>query len=158
MRGSNQIVVLNELRNTLESADFQAAWHSANALIGKLPDPNVRRELLDKSIRTSEMQHAIIHANNVCNFYENIGILVKSGLVQKQPVLEMWAPDIAAQWSVLVPYIALLRRRSPAACEHFEYLAVLSEDWLALRPEGTYPSNMRRAAVPDPWLAEDRKR
>lgn len=155
MRSSNQIVVLNELRKTLEGAEFQAAWHSANALIEKLPDPAFRRELIDRSVRSAGTQSHIVAANNVCNFYENMGMLVKSGLMQRRPVLEMWAPHVASYWTFMGPYIAIMRRRSSGVCEHFEYLAVLSEDFLASHPAGTYPRGVRRAHLHDPWLAED---
>lgn len=155
MNSSNQIVVLNELRNTLEGNEFQAAWYSTRDLIAKLPDAAFRRELLDKSVRSPETQRLIVNANNVCNFYENMGMLVKAGFVQRRPVVEMWAPMISSQWAELRPYIAIARRKESAVSEHFEYLAVLSEDFILSHPSGTYPPGVRRAQLQDLWLEED---
>ena len=155
MNSNNQIVVLHELRNTLEGNEFQTAWYATRDLIARLPDAAFRRELLDRSVRSPETQRLMVSANNVCNFYENMGMLVKAGFVQRQPVLEMWAPNISAQWSELKPYIAIARRRESAVSEHFEYLAVLSEDFISSHPSGTYPPGVRRAQVHDPWLEED---
>ncbi|HEY9179565.1 MAG TPA: hypothetical protein VIO32_02535, partial [Candidatus Baltobacteraceae bacterium] len=61
----------------------------------------------------------------------------------------------AEQWGELAPYIAIARRRDTAVSEHFEYLAVLSQDWLSSHPAGTYPRGARRAQLHDVWLQDD---
>lgn len=39
--------------------------------------------------------------------------------------------------------------------ENFEYLTVLSQDWDAAHPNGSYPSGVRRIDLKDDWLEAD---
>jgi hypothetical protein len=45
---------------------------------------------------------------------------------------------------------------SGALWENFEYLAVLSQDWIAEHPKGAYPEGMRRITLKDGWRDADR--
>jgi hypothetical protein len=44
-----------------------------------------------------------------------------------------------------------------AIYENFEYLAVLSQDWGAKHPDGSYPDNVRRIDVPNRWHDADER-
>ncbi len=55
MRGSNQITALNELRETMETPDFQATSHFVGSeLPAKLRDPAFRYQLVHRFARTDD--------------------------------------------------------------------------------------------------------
>jgi hypothetical protein len=158
-RSSNHIAALNELRETEESPDFQTAQHFViTELPVKLQDPEFRRQYADPSARTIEMRPIISRVNTIGNFYEGMGLLVKTGLVDAQLVIEMYSGNAAASWERLAPMAAIARRRmGKALWENFEYLTVLAEDWNAAHPDGNYPAAMRRIDVKDDWLEADKQ-
>lgn len=93
----------------------------------------------------------------VGNLYEDMGLLVKAGFLDRELAMQMWNVDY--YWGVLAEYTAIARRQGgDDLWENFEYLAVLAEDWDAKHPRGTYPAGMRRKVLSDPWLAADAQR
>jgi Domain of unknown function (DUF4760) len=158
-RSSNHIAALNELRETTETPDFQAARHFVdNELAAKLQDPAFRYQIAVPSARTDETRQFLRWITAIANFYESMGILVKTGLVDANLVLEMWADIAIGAWGGLAPFTAIARRRiGDALLENFEYLTVLAQDWMAAHPKGTYPSNVRRIDVKDEWLDADKQ-
>jgi hypothetical protein len=157
MRGSNQIAALNELRETMETPDFQAASHFVGTeLAAKLQDPAFRYQLMNRLARTDENKLLITKVNSIGNFYESMGLLLKTGLVEQKLVMEMWSSNVAIDWQNLAPVTAMTRRAAgDALWENFEYLAVLSQNWVAAHPKGLYPSGVRRLALDDEWLEGD---
>jgi hypothetical protein len=158
-RGSNQIAAMNELRETFEKADFIDAERFVNAeLSARVQDPAFRYQFANVSARTDETRPLIAKLNTVGNFYEAMGILVKTGLVDGILVLEMWADVICGSWTRLAPIVAIGRRSfGDALWENFEYLSVLSQDWRAAHPHGTYPAGVRRVGLKDEWLEADKQ-
>jgi hypothetical protein len=157
-RTSNQITALNEIRETMESADFQEARHLISAQVAiKLRDPAFRRELADPSARTDETRPFIGKVINMANFYENIGTFVKAGLIDRDLALDLWSGVVIGTWERLAPLVAIVRRRSANLFENFEYLTVLSQDYIAAHPKGAYPAGVRRIEVQDEWLDADRQ-
>jgi hypothetical protein len=156
-RGSNHIAALNEIRETMESADFQAAELFVNTeLRAKLQDPAFRHQYAERSARTAETLPLIRKITTVGNFYEGMGTFVKTGLVDSDLVFDMFSYQAAQTWERLAPIIAIGRRSiGDALWENFEYLAVLSQDWLTAHPKGTYPVGVRRIEVKDEWLIAD---
>jgi hypothetical protein len=154
IRGGNQIAALNEL---VETPEFEAARNLVAAELGeKLKDPAFRQQLSSKAAVSNENQPLISNINAVGNFFEGMGVLVKTGLIDRDLVLEMWSLNVAGEWEKLAPATALMRRKSGSTgWDNFEYLAVLSQDWLAAHPNGTYPPGMRRIALKDDWLEAD---
>ncbi len=154
MRGSNQITVLNELRETKETLEFE----EARQFTGKLPelmcDPAFRYQLANRSVRTDERASKI---GRLGNYYEAMGILVKTGLVEKDLVLDFWSGGVLADWERLAPVAAVMRRQDDAVWENFEYLTVLAQDWDAAHPKGTYPAGVRRLDLKDEFLEADRQ-
>jgi len=158
-RTSNHIAALNELRETTETPDFQAAQHFVDSeLSARLQDPAFRYEIDHPSARTDETRPLIARMNAFGNFYEGMGILVKTGLVDRSLVLEIWC-DLAIQaWERLAPVAIIGRRRlGDALWENFEYLTGISQDWMAAHPNGTYPAGVRRIELKDPWLEADKQ-
>jgi hypothetical protein len=90
-RSSNHIVALNELRETVDTTDFQTGQHFVNTqLAAKLQDPMFRYQIAVPSARTNDTRQFIRSVTTIANFYESMGILVKTGLVDGNLVLEMW--------------------------------------------------------------------
>lgn len=158
-RSSNHIVALNELRETTETPDFQAALYFVQGeLSAKLQDPAFRYQIATRSARSDETRPLFAKINAIGNYYENLGVLVKTGLVDREPVLQLWAGIVAQSWENLAPIAAIARRgRGDLVWENFEYLTVLARDWTAEHPKGTYPAGVRRIDLKDEWLDADRQ-
>jgi hypothetical protein len=158
-RSSNQIAALNELRETTETPDFQAAQTAILApLANALKDPAFRYQLVNRAARTPENQTLIAKVNVIGNFHDVIGALVKAGFIDRDLVLELWAGNVVTDWQALSPVEAIYRREAVAGSwVNFEYLAVLSEDWVAAHPHGSYPPGVRRIKLTDEWAVEDAK-
>jgi hypothetical protein len=158
-RSSNHIAALNELRETMETPDFLAAQHFVQGeLSRKLKDPAFRYQVETPSARTDEVRPFIAKINAIGNFCEGMGVLVKTGLVDRELVLQMWTEQLIGYWRALEPVTAIHRRRAgDAIWENFEYLTVSAQDWLAAHPKGTYPAGARRIALKDQWLDADKQ-
>jgi hypothetical protein len=135
MRGSNEIAALSELRETMESQQFQARFRG---LLGpfqqRLREPDFRRMVMSEKRLSGieEFQSAIM----VGNFFENAGALVKHRIVDSDLFCDLWAASVIGAWSAL-------------------------EDLIANRGlvTGTYPRLHPRKKLPAPWpeAAEFRK-
>lgn len=158
-RSSNQIAALNELRETMETPDFQNAQQFVMAgLQTRVRDPAFRHQYFDRSARTDDAWLQFAKVNRVGNFFETLGTLVKAGMVDRDLTLDILSGNIAQGWALLAPMIAIARRREGAGLwENFEYIAVLSQDWLAAHPHGSYPAGLRRIDLKDEWLATDQQ-
>jgi Domain of unknown function (DUF4760) len=160
-RTSNQILALNEIRETMESADFQEARHLIAAEVPvKVQDPVFRRQFADASARTDQTRPFISKVINMANFYENIGTFVKGGLIDRELALDLWSGVVVGAWQRLAPLVAIARRPSsfgPNLWENFEYLTVLSQDWIAAHEGGAYPAGVRRIELDDEWLDADNR-
>lgn len=147
MRGSNQIVALTECRETLESPEFQEAQQFvAYDLPGRFKDP---REILRVAgvarVRTQfEGEYRAI--STVANFFENLGVFVKNGIIDHRLACDTWAYVILRNWNALEPVVTFVREDvgMPAIWENFEYLAVLSQRYYEDNPTGSYPSGFGR--------------
>lgn len=159
VRSSNQIAALNELRETTETPEFMEASHFVQGgLSAKLQDPAFRYQITMRSLRTDETRALIAKANLIGNFFESMGTLVKTGLVDKELALQIWDGVAVQAWEHLAPYLAILRRSSgDVLWEKFEYLTVLAQDWIAAHPKGSYPVGMRRIDLKDEWEEPDRQ-
>jgi len=90
------------------------------------------------------------------NFYEEVGIFVKRGIIEGDIALDLWSAQVQGAWAQMAPAIAIVRRRQgPSVWENFEYLVTLGEDWYERFPNGTLPRARRRKFPEDVWLAED---
>ena len=68
------------------------------------------------------------------------------------------ARTVVDAWNALIDVTAILRGHyGRAIYENFEYLAVLSQDWGAKHPDGSYPDNVRRIDVPNRWHDADER-
>jgi hypothetical protein len=158
-RSSNHIAAISEIRETMESADFLAAVHFVQTeLSAKLEDPAFRYQIEVPAARSEETRPLIAKIVSIGNFFESMGILVKTGLVDRELVLQLYEYNIRGTWEELEPVAAIARRRGgDAVWENFEYLTVLAQDWDATHPKGTYPAGVRRIDFKDRWLEADKQ-
>src|SRR5271170_2199522 len=111
MRGSNQIVALNELRESFQTSEFAAASRFVGAELAKaLDDQAFRYEIGHAQARSVETHEAIAKIRIVGNFYESLGLLVRSGLVDRDLVLDFWAGSVLPVWERIAPVTAIYRR------------------------------------------------
>ncbi len=156
-RSSNQIAALNELRESQQTDHFIKALH---CLYTELPlliqDPEFRYQLGHRQDRTAKFNEVISSIEAVGDSYENIGLLAKTGLVDRRILLDIYPMLVIDAWTALLDVTAILRAHYGSSLwENFEYLVVLSQDWNAAHADGTYPRGMRRIEVPTRWQSED---
>jgi len=156
-RGSNQIAGLNELRASQQTDNFVKALHSVySELPLKIHDSEFRYQLTHRNERTPEFNEILSKVEAVGDSYENIGVLAKAGLVDRRLLLDIYSALVLDAWAALIDATAILRAHYGSSIwENFEYLAVRSEDWIAARPNGTYPRGVRRIEVPNRWREAD---
>jgi hypothetical protein len=108
------------------------------------------REFID-SMLTPHVDPSIHQELNVCDWYEEVGALLKHKLINESAFLDMACPQvILGDWKTLQPTIAARRSRGgPSMYMNFEYLAARSERLLQRSPSGTYPSDTPRLYVSD---------
>ena len=158
MRSSNQITVLTDVRETLESERFAQARRYINEKVPKLIESAEGRELLGAPPPMPAELEAI---RMLANFFETLGAFVKQGVIDRRLACDLWGAVALETWERLAPVIAIRRHYNPAVWENFEYFAVLADDFRAKHQGGTYPAGMRRMAfdersrqVEASWLAE----
>lgn len=157
MRGGNQIAVLTELRASQQTPEYLKAVHYVfSELLSKMQDPAFRYQLANRTARTAENNQQISYAEVVGDFYENMGVFAKTGLVDRRLLMDIHAAVVLDAWNALAEVTAILRAHyGRAIYENFEYLAVLSQDWNAAHPDGSYPNNVRRIDLPNKWRSAD---
>ncbi|MBV8223125.1 MAG: hypothetical protein JO293_07155 [Candidatus Eremiobacteraeota bacterium] len=131
-----QALIRGELKDALNDESFLAY---NDAFDQDLPLPKVPPEY-------EELRRATIVIGNA---YEELGILVKNGIVDSHLFLDRYSWVILGAWNRLLPVTSRARAVTGknAIWENFEYLAVLSEDWMVAHPS-LYPKGMRRMPMP----------
>ena len=158
-RGSNQIAALTQLAEAQETQQFDVADHFIRSdLAAKLQDPEFRYQIANRAARTAENITLMRQVSTVGNYWENVGLLVRTGLVDRDLAMNIYADTAAVTWNELAPYAAISRERSgPGVWENFEYFVVLCQDWLAAHPEGAFPAGVRRIPVKNEWQEADKQ-
>ena len=159
-RSSNQIEALAEIREESDNPAMRSAARFIQwELQEKLKDPAFRYQVANRGAMTAENQSRWSEILGVANFYENVGALVKNGLADKNLVLDIFSTQVRINWEKLAPIVSISRRASGdnGIWENFEYLTVLSQDWEARYPSGTYPAGVRRIELNYEWLEADKQ-
>ena len=95
----------------------------------------------------------------VGNYYEQIGIFVKYGLVDNNIACEMWANEILTDWKRMAPAIAIMKQRAaPFGWQNFEYMVAICRAWRARYPEGKFPSDRPRVRLHEPVQTNDNRK
>lgn len=152
MRASNQLQGLLTVLARVESADFGRLVDGARqTLAEKLPDPAYRRSIEDGTVDRSDNPWL-----NLCNSYEWVGSLVRRGLIEEDPYMDIYADRVIAAWEITRDAIAIVRRRNgPSTLENFEYLYVRALRYAEQHPAGVYPADTPRAELHDAWAQVD---
>jgi len=153
IRAGNQLQALLSLERDFRGPAMQAALrYVQEELPKKLEDPAYRREL-----ETIGFIDPADHPEMVaCNWLNEMGTLVKRGLVSEDTFMDLFARLIAHCWRQIAPAVAIMRRtRGQAQYHDFEYLAQRAAAWLQQNPEGMSPRDFVRVPIPDRWLEQD---
>jgi hypothetical protein len=153
MRAGNQIVALNEVRETIESPSFQETILLVRTLRERLSDPEIRRALAGTQF-PAEYQNL----RTLANFFEHVGTLVKNRIIDRGIAADLWGGVIIGNWNALSPIITNRRivTDQPALWENFEYLAVVCDDFRKMHPDGSFPSGTRRMPSAERWPEVER--
>ncbi|MDQ6932461.1 MAG: DUF4760 domain-containing protein [Candidatus Eremiobacteraeota bacterium] len=148
MRASNQIAGINHAHEVIESPAFAEMIRFIRAeLPERLQQTDVRCALLRPSW-FHDLPEEYRKLASVANFFETLGLLVKNEIIDRRVFCEIWSAVVAEVWQGFGPLVTQRRIiiAQPILWENFEYLAVLSEDWLRRYPNGGYPRGMRRSS------------
>lgn len=148
LQSSNQLQAMLTINEKWDGAEISRAAHYVDSeLPARMAQGDYAASLL--AHRRDREQHPEIL---VCEFWEQIGSMVKYGLIMKKPLLDLCCETVAAQWDRVGMPIAILREASknPAFFENFEYLAALCKEWIQSHPQGAYPQDMARLPLPVP--------
>lgn len=152
MRTANQIAAMLNIGEHFTREDFKIAEELVvHRLAPAMADPGFPAYVISfvrdpapaaVSQEFVELRRAAVLIGNT---YEELGILVKTGIVDKELFLDRYCSVIERSWNRLADFTALTRESSddPGIWENFEYVTVLSQDWLKNFPS-TYPKGVRR--------------
>jgi hypothetical protein len=155
MRMGNQITALLSLQNEFDSKDFREAEDSIRKeLGGSHEDPEFCEYCISIARRETPPSHHPYEAVRtaailVGNTFENLGVLVKNGIVERTLFLDVYSWNVALTWERLEPLVALTRAASGerSIWDNFEYIASISRTYLETHPD-TYPSGVKRIDPP----------
>lgn len=153
MRAGNQLEALLTLERDFRAPEVQAALrYVQERLPERMDDPQYRAELAGIGFIDTGAHPELI----VCNWFNEIGALLKHRLVTEDTFMDLFARLIRYCWKRLEPVVAVMRRSRGGYQYHdFEYLAIRAEAWLARNPHGMFPGGSARATLSDPWLEAD---
>jgi hypothetical protein len=157
-RSGNQIAALTELRDAFQSQEFSDAMAFVETRLGELvKNPEFRYQLENRAGRTGEFEREINTMRLVGNYFEDMGALIASGLLDGNLTNMLYSSDLTRAWDSLQPLVAIVRRRGgKAVWENFEYATMLAQRWIDAHPDGGYPPHAARLELSDKWLEEDR--
>jgi hypothetical protein len=156
MRASNQLEAVLSLTQDFRSPEVQTALrYVQERLPSRLEDPDYRDELSAIGFINTDIHPELL----ACNWFNEMGVLVKHGLISEGTFMDLFARLIRYYWRALEPAVALMRRKRGAGQYHdFEYLALRAEAWIARYPQGFFPSGTERKPLSDPWSDIDAAR
>ncbi len=154
IRAGNQLQALLSLERDFRAPELQSALtYVEEELAERLEDPRYRRELE----RIGFVDPAVHPEMIACNWLNEMGTLVKRGLVSEDTFMDLFARLIVHCWKQVAPAIAIMRRtRGQAQYHDFEYLAMRAAAWLERNPTGMSPRDFSRVPLPDRWSEVDR--
>lgn len=159
MRTSNQITALLTIGERFDAPSYVDAY----LLIGRKLDD----ALEDPSFRAYEIAHArnqplpdidpeLLEVRRAAvligNMYDELGLLISNGIVDRKLFVYQYSPHIIEQWHRMEHYIAFVREAQGdnSVWEMYECLVVLTFDFLRDEP-GSYPKGLRRLDIHNPF-------
>ena len=153
MRAGNQLEALLSLERDFRGPELQSALLFIQADLAKrLEEPAYRAELQTIGYIDTQEHPELV----VCNWFNEIGTLVKHRLVSEYTFMDLFARLIVFCWKRVSPAIAIMRRsRGDFQYHDFEYLAARAQTWLDRYPNGYIPDSTQRLVLNDPWREAD---
>ena len=151
---ANQVAAVRTLLEEYEGAELRDAFHFVRTeLAARLEDPVFREELLSGDL--DRVKHPEV---TICNFFDKWGSHYREGAIDKRAFMRMMAGVTVTFWKSLEPAIALRANSNGVntAFEHFEYVTVEARSWIAVHPDGDYPTGKPRIPLVNPWKKADR--
>lgn len=150
IRASNELSAFNEAFELWYTAPIQDGFRFIqNDLQKKMEDPQFRRELDTASV----VDHSTHPDLNVCDFFDNIGVMISLGMLREDIILHPGSQLIDNLWTVLSPTIAIMRRkRGRQLYVSLEYLANRARVWKHRYPDGFQPRGFDRLPNADLWM------
>ena len=156
LRASNQIQGQLAINALIQSQEFWEARITLQGLADMLSDPTQARAFrMPLSESTPPKVIAMRHAARVLGSnLENIGNMVRNGLTDGRLFIEQFGNVVIDLWELLEPLTRIRREveKSDAVWEDFEYLTILSREWMQ-KGGSVFPKNRRRL-LPS-WSALD---
>jgi hypothetical protein len=153
LRAGNQLQALLSVERDFHAPDLQAALQYCQSTLSTRIQERTYRAQLEAIGFIDVTEHPEMVA---CNWFNQMGTLVKNGLVSEDAFLDSFGRLVDHYWLLLEPAIAVLRRRRGASqYENFEYLAMRSKQWRQRHANGLYPRGARRMPVRDAWREAD---
>lgn len=159
LRASNQINAMLSIGAEFEAPHYRDALDLVRRELGQaLVTPHFR-ELIASVINGTappdiEANAKLVRlaAIRVGNSFEELGILMKHGIVDETMFLDRYSRIIRGSWRLLAPFIAFMRKvaNDQAIYENFELLVVRAEDFDRTHPSA-YPASARRLEIDSPW-------
>lgn len=146
MRSGNAISLLTAYNNEFDTQEFQLAFNYVRSVLpGRLKEDAA----LDALAQAPPFVDEFASIRTIANFFEDMGAFVFTRLLDRRIVCTLYSENVTAAWQSIAPVAALLREKldTPAVWENFEYLAVLSEDFINRYPSGLFPGSLRRMPV-----------
>jgi hypothetical protein len=153
LRASNELEALLTLTEQLRDPEMQKAFRYVQTELDRhLEDVSYRGELAHLGYIAADAHPEV----EVCNWFNEVGALVKNRLVDEGTFLDLFARLVTYYWSRLEVVVAIMRReRGAGQYENFEYLAYLALAWKTRHPSGAYPRNVPRLPSEDRWATVD---
>lgn len=149
MRVGNQVALFAAYNTEWDSPEFSNAYAFVRSLSIDQLEPQTLEDLAHA--RFVGDFHKI---RLIANFFEDVGAFVQVGILPKSLVCMLYGGSIVELWQKLSPLVYFSReiRGVPDLWEHFEYIAVVSEDFTAAHPHGVFPHGLRRMPIDDSVL------
>ena len=159
LRAGNQINAMISIGDKFQSTEFTRSVEIVGPdLDATMGDPMFRDYLIAHSrripfgevpARYKDVRHAALLVGNT---YEELGILIKNGIVDREMFLDRYCGVATGAWRSLESFLAFIRELTddPAIWENFEMIVALSRRWMREHPS-TYPPNLDRVMIVNPW-------
>lgn len=153
LRANNQLGALLSLEHEFHTEALQNSFRFVQAEFGIRLRDRAFREQLERIGFIDSRAHPEM---DVLNWFNEMGTLLKNGLVEETAFMELFGRLAVQYWEMLAPAIAILRRRRGNAQFHnFEYLAIRARKWLSDHPHGHFPKGAQRIPILDEWKETD---
>ena len=155
LRANNQLGALLSLEHEFHTEALQTSFRFVQTEFGQRLRDRAFREDLERIGFIDSRAHPEM---DVLNWFNEMGTLLKNGLVEETAFMELFGRLAVQYWEILAPAIAILRRRRGNAQFHnLEYLAIRARKWLSDHPHGNFPRGAPRIPILDEWKEEDEK-